>query len=347
MNPIARITVTRREKRTKLAIACLAIAAAFSCVADLQAQAPAELVVTLRPRAAVGPRAIHIGDVADLTGGTPALREAVAALDLTDATTPRAGTIVKRQQVSFRICLAEVPTSLFRVDGATETCIERERCAIAEADVIEAAKEAILKRLPWGAADVSMQIVQPIAVPLTVEAPRAEVRIKAEPHTSAMPLGRAQIDVSLWASGVRQLAFPLYFDVRLYQNVAVCLHKIERGTALNEHNVSFDRRPVESLRDYVSSPEALVGKKCRQALLPGRVVMSTDLEDDGHEAAPPLVRRGESVKLLVRMGPVNVMASGEALQDGRAGQSVRVRNIDSKQVVLGRVTERSLVEVDP
>jgi flagellar basal body P-ring formation protein FlgA len=322
--------------------------AALVNVMPAPAEMPDQLVVTVRPRAAVGPRTIRVGDVADLAGGSPALREAVAALDLTDAGAARAGITIKRQQVAFRIRLAEVPSSLFRVDGAEESLVERQRCSVPEADVIAATKEAILKLMPWGADDVSIQLVQPVAVQLVVDAPRAEVLIKAESHSGTTPLGRIQMDVSLWADGVRQLAFPVYLDVRLYQKVAVALHKIEKGEALNEVNVSFDRRPVERLRDYLTSPEALAGKRARQALLPGRVLTAIDAEDDGHEAAtPPLVRRGEAVKLLVRLGPVNVMASGEALQDGRAGQSVRVRNTDSKQVVLGRVTERSLVEVDP
>jgi flagella basal body P-ring formation protein FlgA len=322
--------------------------AAFSAAVPAQADGPEALIVTLRPYATVGTRTVRVGDVADLAGGTPALREAVAALDLTDAAPSRAGFSVKRQQVAFRIRLAEVPAMLFRVEGAAETRVEPERCTLTEADVMTAAKEAILKRLPWGADDLSMQLVQPIAVPLTVDAARAEAHIRAEPHTNGMPLGRVQVDISLWAGSARQMAFPIYLDVRLYQKVAITLHKIERGEALTEANVVFDRRPVESLRDYLSTPAALAGKRARQSLLPGRVLSTADVEDDGREAAgPPLVRRGEPVKLVVHLGLVNVIASGEALQDGHAGQSVRVRNTDSKQVVLGRVSERSLVEVDP
>jgi hypothetical protein len=170
---------------------------------------------------------------------------------------------VKRQQLDFRIRLAGVPAGVFRVEGAAEARVEVEHCSVAEAEVIAAAKETILKRMPWGPDDVSVQLVQPIAVSLGVDAPHEEVRIRAEPHVNAMPLGRVQMDVSLWAGGVRQVAFPLYLDVRLYQNVALALHKIERGEALGEGNVTFDRRPVESLRDYVSTPEALAGKRAR------------------------------------------------------------------------------------
>jgi flagellar basal body P-ring formation protein FlgA len=334
--------------RRPLSGAVLATLVVLVGVTAGRAEAPEILTVTLRAHGSVGTRAVRIGDVADLTGGTTALREAVASLDLADAAAARSGITIKRQQVAFRIQLAEVPASLFRVDGPAESRVEPERCTLAEADVLAAVKEAILKRLPWSADDVSVQMVQPIAASLAVVAPRAEVRIKAEPHTNTMPLGRVQMDVSLWADGVRQMAFPMYLDVRLYQKVAICLRKIERGEPLNESNVTFDRRPVENQREFLSSVESLTGKRARQALLPGRVLVPADVvEEEGHDNSPPLVRRGEAVKLLVRLGPVNVMASGEALQDGRAGQSVRVRNVDSKQVVLGRVTERSLVEVDP
>jgi flagella basal body P-ring formation protein FlgA len=330
--------------RYRLALAALTVLAG---VIPAKAEPPEPLLVSVRPTADVGIRTVRVGDVADLTGGSTALRDTVAALDLADASAVKAGLAIRRQQVEFRIRLAEVPASLFRVRGALETRIEIERSTIPEADIISAAKEAILKNLPWGADEVSIQSLQPIAVALVVDAPRNEIRIQAEPHSKSMPLGHVQMNISLWAGGTRQLAFPLYLDVRLFQKVAISLHKVERGDALSETNVTFDRRPVENLRNYISSPEALAGKRARQALPPGYILTANDIEDDGREAAPLLVHRGEAVKLLVRLGRVNVMAAGEALQDGRAGQSVRVRNIDSKQVVLGRVTEKSLVEVDP
>jgi flagellar basal body P-ring formation protein FlgA len=337
----------RPGHRCHSVVAALLVVAAAAVSSAARAAEPETLVVTLRPHAAVGLHTIRIGDVADLVGGALALRETVAALDLADATAARQGITVKREQVDFRIRLAGVPENLFRVGRVAEARVEPERCSVAEADVLAAAKEAVLKRLPWGADDVSVQTVQPIAASLAVDAPRGEVLIRAEPHSSSMPLGRVQMDVGLWAGGARLLAFPLYLDVRLYQKVAVALRRIERGEALGESSVTLDRRPVEGLRDYLSSAESLTGKRARQTLFPGRVLTATDVEDCVPEATPMLVRRGEAVKLLVRLGSVNVMASGEALQDGRAGQSVRVRNIDSKQVVLGRVTERSLVEVEP
>jgi flagella basal body P-ring formation protein FlgA len=52
------------------------------------------------------------------------------------------------------------------------------------------------------------------------------------------------------------------------------------------------------------------------------------------------------VRLVANIGAVRVTARAEALQDGRAGQAIRVRNVDSNRIVSGRVIDRNLVEIE-
>ena len=52
------------------------------------------------------------------------------------------------------------------------------------------------------------------------------------------------------------------------------------------------------------------------------------------------------IKLTARVGSLRVTAKGEAQQDGRAGEKIRVRNVDSRKEIVGRVVERGLVEVE-
>ena len=61
---------------------------------------------------------------------------------------------------------------------------------------------------------------------------------------------------------------------------------------------------------------------------------------------PVLVKQRDLVKLVARVGNLRVTALAEAQQDGRAGDHVRVRNVDSRKDVLGRVVGRGLVEVE-
>ena len=59
-----------------------------------------------------------------------------------------------------------------------------------------------------------------------------------------------------------------------------------------------------------------------------------------------LIKPRDQVHLLVRVGPLRLTTLCEAVQEGRAGQTIRVRNVDSKVERVGRVVDRNTVELD-
>ena len=61
---------------------------------------------------------------------------------------------------------------------------------------------------------------------------------------------------------------------------------------------------------------------------------------------PIILRRGESVSLLARSPTFEVRMEGKALMDGAVGDRVKVRNLRSKRIVEGRITETGTVLVN-
>lgn len=59
-----------------------------------------------------------------------------------------------------------------------------------------------------------------------------------------------------------------------------------------------------------------------------------------------LVKSRDRVKMVAMVGATWIVAAGEALQDGRRGETIRVRNVDSNKVINGRVAAAGLVEVE-
>jgi hypothetical protein len=66
----------------------------------------------------------------------------------------------------------------------------------------------------------------------------------------------------------------------------------------------------------------------------------------GDKAPPILVKCRDVVHLVTYVGELEVVATGEAMEEGRAGQVIRLRNVDSGRMVRGRVVDRGTVEVD-
>jgi hypothetical protein len=61
---------------------------------------------------------------------------------------------------------------------------------------------------------------------------------------------------------------------------------------------------------------------------------------------PMLVKCHDTVKLVAHVGSIRLVAVGEALQEGRRGEMVRARNVDSGKMVAGRVADAQVIEVD-
>lgn len=59
-----------------------------------------------------------------------------------------------------------------------------------------------------------------------------------------------------------------------------------------------------------------------------------------------VVRTRDMVKIVAQIGAARIEAGGEALQDGRIGEMIRVRNLESSRIVQGRVDEGGIVRVD-
>jgi len=61
--------------------------------------------------------------------------------------------------------------------------------------------------------------------------------------------------------------------------------------------------------------------------------------------APKLVARGKLVTLLIETPFMNLSAQGKALQDGSAGDVVRVLNLQSDRVIEGIAESDGVVRV--
>jgi flagella basal body P-ring formation protein FlgA len=90
---------------------------------------------------------------------------------------------------------------------------------------------------------------------------------------------------------------------------------------------------------YADAVETVVGKVSKRTLVAGRTIPVGDLRD------PFAVQRGATIRIVYSMGGMNLSASGTAIEDGMAGEVVRVRNRDTGVTVSGTANHDGTVEV--
>lgn len=150
----------------------------------------------------------------------------------------------------------------------------------------------------------------------------------------------ARAVVGVRCSGAREWKVYVPVDAVELRQVLVAKRALPRGHVLAADDLTVEQRDVSRLAGgYLSRPEDVAGRKLARQLVSGSVLAPAVLETE------VLVRRGQSVTLLVADGPLNVRMAGEALMDGVLDQRIRVTNLASRRTVEGLVRSPELVEV--
>ncbi|MGQ7792577.1 flagellar basal body P-ring formation chaperone FlgA [Faunimonas sp. B44] len=98
-------------------------------------------------------------------------------------------------------------------------------------------------------------------------------------------------------------------------------------------------RSSASLQSFAADRFEVVGKVARRTLVAGQPIPLGALGE------PQLVARGASVQVVFREGGLVITAYGSALEPGRAGDVIRVRNLDSGTIINGIVQPDGSVRV--
>ena len=125
-------------------------------------------------------------------------------------------------------------------------------------------------------------------------------------------------------------------------DVPVLTRRVLAGEVIRERDVKLIAMRGDRLqRDTIQDSGALIGKSPRRGLRAGVPVRVSDVR------LPVLVPRRSLVTITYRVRSMTLTARGRALEDGGAGDTVRVANIQSNTVVQAVVTGVNRVSVQP
>ncbi len=303
------------------------------------------IVVTLRPTAIVDQPIATVAEVASLQGGESWLRQRIAALDIAEVQRSGRPATVTRNQLALRIQLAGIDGRAFKVNGAAEVAIDIKAASLSEQDVIKTAQDAILRRFKVDIGDLEFRLLEAVHLPSVDIAPNDQIRLIVDTPPVAISAGKTRIDIGVMVNEQRRASVTVSAEVMFFRQVAVTTRRMEAGEAVLADSVRVERRPAGSNDQWLSYTEQLLGKHAMHTIAPGQTLTAEDLDQPagGDEV---VIKTRDSVKLIAVIGSLRLIASGEALEDGKIGQIIRIRNTESNRVVSGRVMARGTVEVD-
>lgn len=129
-------------------------------------------------------------------------------------------------------------------------------------------------------------------------------------------------------------------ELEALAEIAVAAEVLRRGTILQPGHVEMRFQDISRLSDPIFSIEDAAGKLVKRSLRLGEPLQAQHVE------IPAMIKRGERVVIEVLSSGLTLSAVGEARQDGREGESIRVVNSSSSREVITQVVAPGLVRVE-
>jgi flagella basal body P-ring formation protein FlgA len=130
-------------------------------------------------------------------------------------------------------------------------------------------------------------------------------------------------------------------NIDLYTVVLTVRDELHRGHQISPKDlIPLQIAESKVPRDAVYRAAFVAGAEVRRRIRPGQPIRQAWFK------IPPVVKRGQRVRLVALRGAIRISTMGEALNNAVKGGFVRVRNVDSRKIVTGRATQSGTVEME-
>lgn len=317
--------------------ACLihAFLAAFFSTAAFSS---GDTCLTLKATALVEQDSVRLSDIATLTGASEDqlkhLGESVVARS------PQAGQtrFVGVDYIRIRLKQAGVDTALLVFRGSPDVRVTRQAATLPTEHIRLAVEKAIRSQMPWKNEDVT---ISEIAFDETIQLPTGRLTYRIVPSRKEDYLGRTMMSLHLFVDGEPVRNVWINATISVMADVVTVIRPLGKHAHIEREDLSVERRDLSNLSsDTVCRIEDALGNRTTRMIYPQTVLQTSMI------ALPPLVRRGDIVKIVASSGPMIITATGMVKERGCKGELVRVMNTDSNRVITARVTGPGAVEVD-
>lgn len=205
----------------------------------------------------------------------------------------------------------------------------------------ERAKLAILRHVlaegPWRAEDVEVRVVpfEPVSLP-----PGPAVIRILKPNKGVAP-GPVSFLLAVDVAGRESARMWVKSEIRVFGEVVVSSVPLARHETIAAKDVRLERRDISGLSARpLTKIEEVAGARAARAIEVNEILTQRALE------RPTLLRRGAPVTLLYETGGLRVEAPGLALESGRIGEIVQVKNPTSGKLLRGLIVDARTVRVN-
>lgn len=295
--------------------------------------------VRVYDRADVVADQITLGHIAQIDGGDAALARRLEGVIIGRSPLPGKTRTLEPALLISRIKQSGIDPESLDLQIPPEVVLQRESVTI-ERDQIEAIVREFLRQQAVAEPGEAIAI-KDIRVPEAVQLPKGAFSARVSVPKNSELAGQVPLQVvfNVEPDFERRLWVTANLEQRV--RVAVVRRPLGRFKTIEAADVELKAVDVAGLpADRIDDPETAIGKRTRRALDSGTVLRPDLLE------FPPIVKRGDRVRIIAESAGLRISAYGQVKQKGAQGELIPVVNLDSNKVVYARVVDSVTVKIE-
>lgn len=297
-----------------------------------------QIRLTLKEKVVVDQDMVRLSDLADVSGVSQAASSHLGATMVAKSPLPGQTRFVSLDYIRIRLRQAGFQTDEMTFQGVQDVQVSRESVTLSRDSVIHAVAKTIRERMPWKNEDV---VINNIHFDEDIQLPTGKLTHRIVPNRNEDYLGQTLLALKLFVDGELVKKTWVHADISVMADVVKVVRPLGKNQKIERPDVAVVHSDLADLpSDTVRSVDEALGSRTTQMIYPNTILKA------GMISLPPLVNRGDIVKIVANAGPMTITATGKVKQQGRKGEMISVINTDSNRVITARVIGPGAVAVE-
>ncbi|MBW7990125.1 MAG: flagellar basal body P-ring formation protein FlgA [Planctomycetes bacterium] len=278
---------------------------------------------------------LSLGQVGIIRGQKSLVAKA-SKIALGQISAPGQKIVIDREMVLSRLACNGISVWKVTLTGAETVTIKQQERTIRSDEFIKLASSFLEKNPPG----ISVCGFNPIRIPRDFIITGTDKDISFSPRlVSSRAINQAKVEITINSGGKKIGTCEVIFGLKYNCRQAVTSVNIPARAVISPDNVKIEK--ITS--NYPESvdwkpPYGLIAKR----QIPAKTLLHPNMLSP--VKSPIITKRNQKVVIRIDMPGFLITAFGKAMQDGRAGDYIKVRNVDSQRIILAMINEDGSVK---
>ncbi len=301
-----------------------------------------EVTINFHSECKVEGEKVTVGDIAHVSCKDRDLCDKIKEIFVTNMATPGSTIRISSDQIAdiLRNNLSDIGVPVSHVKGTVpvEIAITRVKGNKLRDVYARIYRDYVLTHMPWDKDEVT---ITDIKVGGTTYIPgKNNITYKVVANSRLSYFGNTPLSIVLLKDQKRVGSVRVIGKVNVFKPVAKTARSIKSHEVIESDDIRFVKENLADLSpDVITDPEEIIGKEAVHSFRANEIVRKRDIEE------PLVIQKGDIVTILISTPGLVITSKGQALEGGRLGQVMKVKNIATRRVVLGMVKGHKTVQV--